>query len=399
MFEKRSLTTSERRNAILSVLEEVKPSKEAPIKTRTDLFDLIFKERYPKDLDNQHEAKKEYDRVKVNFRKTFKPDIEYLNKTTDYFIKYDEQRHDNGKLMVTNIYIDAAPRRDTNPQFGDDLRTELNVSDVFAVAVLLLTNKYIPPEDLSRILNDGNKGGWLGLQAFIDSEKELIEFETINPIDLGTVKNPDYVKNIMEIIRAIAEKRKIKFRYYEFYCKDEEADGKSEISVRDKLNKDGTKDKIVSPYAILPSLGRLFLVCSEDGNNKRLSLRRVDLMKEITTLEDEKASPLSDIANKGSFDPEFPGTYLKERPHMWGGEAIDVRFECETDMADAVADWFGMDVNIEREGNIMTVSVSVVEEAMLCWVMQYGRYVKVLSPPSLKKKLRDAIDVMSKNHK
>ena len=73
--------------------------------------------------------------------------------------------------------------------------------------------------------------------------------------------------------------------------------------------------------------------------------------------------------------------------------------ECETDMADAVADWFGMDVNIKREGNIMTVSVSVVEEAMLCWVMQYGRYVKVLSPPSLKKKLRDAIDIMSKNHK
>ena len=54
------------------------------------------------------------------------------------------------------------------------------------------------------------------------------------------------------------------------------------------------------------------------------------------------------------------------------------------DMINNVLDWFGNDVKMERtdEGNIR-FSVYASPRAMRFWILQFGRYVKVIGPQSL----------------
>ena len=61
-----------------------------------------------------------------------------------------------------------------------------------------------------------------------------------------------------------------------------------------------------------------------------------------------------------------------------------------------VFDWFGSDVKLKKtEDNMVKVTVRADKNAMLCWAMQYSRFVKVIDPPELvetiKKTLEEAL--------
>ena len=55
-------------------------------------------------------------------------------------------------------------------------------------------------------------------------------------------------------------------------------------------------------------------------------------------------------------------------------------------------DWFGKDFNIiGKEDGMLKISVSCNENAMFFWALQYGPYVEVLEPSSLRERLGDEI--------
>jgi predicted DNA-binding transcriptional regulator YafY len=60
-------------------------------------------------------------------------------------------------------------------------------------------------------------------------------------------------------------------------------------------------------------------------------------------------------------------------------------------MISDIVDWFGFDFDvIEKDAELVEVSVVVNEDAMFFWAMQYGPRVEVLSPKSLRNKLAKA---------
>ena len=72
---------------------------------------------------------------------------------------------------------------------------------------------------------------------------------------------------------------------------------------------------------------------------------------------------------------------------MFDDKAQEIVFESKNsadDMINNVLDWFGNGVKMERtdEGNIR-FSVYASQRAMRFWILQFGRYVKVLKPQSL----------------
>ena len=62
-------------------------------------------------------------------------------------------------------------------------------------------------------------------------------------------------------------------------------------------------------------------------------------------------------------------------------------------------DWFGKDFWISNvKDREMDISLTINEEAMFYWALQYGPYVEVVAPDELRKKLADAIDEMRKKY-
>lgn len=68
---------------------------------------------------------------------------------------------------------------------------------------------------------------------------------------------------------------------------------------------------------------------------------------------------------------------------MLSGEAIPVTFRFEKHILNDVMDWFGSIRLFNEQGDTIDAQVTVNREAMICWAMQYGRYVEVLGPGDL----------------
>ena len=69
---------------------------------------------------------------------------------------------------------------------------------------------------------------------------------------------------------------------------------------------------------------------------------------------------------------------------MFSGESEPVRFRIKKQILNDVIDWFGTDISFFDETlEEVTVQVRVNLHAMQIWAVQYGPYVRVLSPERL----------------
>lgn len=64
---------------------------------------------------------------------------------------------------------------------------------------------------------------------------------------------------------------------------------------------------------------------------------------------------------------------------------------------DMLIDWFGKEFQIVEKGEEeIKVRIHCNEQAMEYWALQYGKYVEVLEPETLRLKLRDDIKMYEK---
>lgn len=92
--------------------------------------------------------------------------------------------------------------------------------------------------------------------------------------------------------------------------------------------------------------------------------------------------------------------HMAEHIYMFSGDSIPVRFLTSEGMMNELVDWLGKDLRMKKtdvEGQI-EVRVNCNEEAMFYWALQYGPFVEVLEPISLRKRLKDSIDDMAEKY-
>ena len=124
-------------------------------------------------------------------------------------------------------------------------------------------------------------------------------------------------------------------------------------------SKDG-QQLIVSPYALLWNNGNYYLY-AYDG--KKFRYYRVDRMERIS-------NPLA---------------------MSRGGKAYDVRIRFRNELADAVIDQFGKDIQmfaVDAEHFTITAPIEV-SPTFFAWIATFGRRVKILSPEPVVEKMRD----------
>ena len=184
--------------------------------------------------------------------------------------------------------------------------------------------------------------------------------------------NDSVVKDADRIHEAIRKDLKIGFRYFHYTP----ATGNEKT-----YSKDG-QQLIVSPYALLWNNGNYYLY-AYDG--RKFRYYRGDRMERISqplamTREGKELYREKDMTNQKAkvFD-------------MFGGKAYDVRIRFRNELADAVIDQFGKDIQmfvVDAEHFTITAPIEV-SPTFFAWIATFGRRVKILSPEPVVEKMRD----------
>ncbi len=188
--------------------------------------------------------------------------------------------------------------------------------------------------------------------------------------DWSKTDNFDLFYNIELIDEAIERGKKITFDYYKYRW--------------DKTMK-RTATHTVSPYQLILHNQRYYLM-SYNEQYKQIGYYRLDHIRNMQ-IEEGAVTPIRSLPGyENGIDYRQMSSAL---PYMFSDKPEMVEFITDFRMIDQVVDWFGKEeVKIEKAEGMYKVSVRVSLQAMEYWAMQYLNAVEILSPPSLREKLK-----------
>ncbi|MCR5352724.1 MAG: WYL domain-containing protein [Clostridiales bacterium] len=200
-------------------------------------------------------------------------------------------------------------------------------------------------------------------------------------------RNQQLFYTIDTLDTAISHNRKVSFFYNSF-----ELDKK----LHPKQTPDGeNKLYTVSPYQIAAVNGRYYLICNTDPHDD-VSHYRLDRITEIKMTDGRmrEAKTVKGLEN-GVNLPK----HMAEHLYMFSGASEPVRFRMKKQILNDVIDWFGTDITFSDESeDEVTARVEVNLQAMRLWSVQYGPYVKVISPKMLAKEVKNDLQTALKQY-
>lgn len=170
--------------------------------------------------------------------------------------------------------------------------------------------------------------------------------------------------NVDVIHRAIAENKKIKFRYFDY-------------NIQKKKNyREGTR--ICSPYALAWEDERYYLIAYYD-NRQTISNFRIDRMESVEII-DEKA-----VDKPENF---IVADYMNSSFSMFSGTTQEVKLRFDNQLINPVIDRFGKNITIVADGDShFTVRVKVKAEhpePFFGWLFQFGIMAEIIEPCELR---------------
>ncbi len=269
--------------------------------------------------------------------------------------------------------------------------------------ISLLKEAYDYPNSPIVITSDKRKGTYIEQRAFEDSELRML----IDGVLSSKYITASHSKQIIDKLCALSNKyfrAHVKNVYsvndwsktdnYDLFYNIELIDeaierGKKITFDYNKYRADKTMKKTathsVSPYQLILHNQRYYLM----SYNERFSEIRYYRLDHITNMQIEETTvtPLRSLEGyKNGIDYRELSSAL---PYMFSDKIETVEFMTDYRMIDQVIDWFGTGIKIEKEGGMYKVSVRVSLQAMEYWAMQYLNNIEVVSPSSLREKLKE----------
>lgn len=145
----------------------------------------------------------------------------------------------------------------------------------------------------------------------------------------------------------------------------------------------------VSPYQLILHNQRYYLMARHE-RFEDMHFYRLDRITEMQIIEDRALTPVREVKGyESGIDYKKLSTSL---PYMFADSPEYVEFLVEEWAIDHVIDWFGKDIKIEKMDERYKVGVLVSPMAMEYWALQYVRSVEIISPASLRERVRDALE-------
>lgn len=219
----------------------------------------------------------------------------------------------------------------------------------------------------------------------IDLSKKLYSFLSVNKRrkfnyvykadEVSKSNNQQLFFNIDVINEAIESGKKIKFNYKSLNTKSSSP----------------AKEKIVSPFFLLNSQGKYYLVCSI-GVDKGLANYKIEKMTDVK-VSAESALNIDDFEEyKNGFDKV---KYVNEHIYAFSGQSVDARLKLYEDfMVGNINDWFSNAKIFERDGELFA-DVKANEKALVYWCLQYGNYVELIKPSSTREQIKEILQNMA----
>ena len=169
--------------------------------------------------------------------------------------------------------------------------------------------------------------------------------------------------SVDQIHRAIAENKKITFRYFDYGLN------------KKKIYREGTRT--CSPYALAWKDERYYLIAHYEKYND-ISNFRVDRMDSVE-ISEENSEPIPASFNLTD--------YISSTFSMFSGKAQRVTLRFDNSLVNVVIDRFGKDVVITKDGDEhFTVNVLIKTEQpepFFGWLFQFGTKAQILEPTEL----------------
>ena len=197
--------------------------------------------------------------------------------------------------------------------------------------------------------------------------------EVLNSV---TSQNYQWFMVIEDINEAINNTQQISFTYNR-YNADKEMEPECEVTV--------------CPYKMVAANGHYYLICTEDRFDG-FSPYRIDRITDLKRL-DAHFAPIQTFNLK---------EYLDSHPYMGTGKAVTVRMKIYEEIIGEVIDAFGDDFKIvsDRFPNYGKLEIEIKSNIndMFSWALQFGDYVEILEPQSLRDRMRETVETMHKKY-
>lgn len=317
------------------------------------------------------------------------PEIDYrtrINTRLNYLVQLGDR---------TGLFKLKCEVKNENSNEADDAKKEkiykyINIIPDSEIQLLLRANRSIKGKPLEKDPEANNTDDNKIKKRLLRSPRRFFAsltsesfIETFDNEDAPELRNKDMLDNIRIIKEAISNNHTLAFRYGDYNIDKELCPRKDE---------NGTVIVFkVYPLKMVVSLGRLYLYCSpKNSKNPKLISKRVDRI--ISCSENKKEEfdrkGLSESLLGNSTEPHFA-----QRLYMFTGKAYRIKFLTDEQHLDDVFDWFGSNVELKKaKDNMIEVTVRANKDAMLCWAMQYCKFVKVIYPEDLVEKIKKTLD-------
>ena len=184
--------------------------------------------------------------------------------------------------------------------------------------------------------------------------------------------------NIDAIHRAIAQKKKIRFRYFDY-----------DTNMK-KVYREG--ERVCSPYALTWSDEHYYLVAHYEKYPDQYTNFRVDRMETVEIL-DERAKKLDKELNLSR--------YLNATFSMFSGKSELVTLRFDKKLMNPVIDRFGYDIDaMPEDEKHFTVKVYVKTEQPMpffAWLFQFGTQASIVAPDHLREEYKIALGKVMNN--
>ncbi len=211
---------------------------------------------------------------------------------------------------------------------------------------------------------------------------EKKKYNHLEKLDNKKLNNKQIFYTIELLNEAIEQGEKVEFQYNIY-----------DIGKKLKPKKDGKIYK-VNPYFLVNNHGKYYLVCNYDKYDN-LGNYKIDCISNIKVL-DEKIKPLKSLPGLDKFSIK---QYIEEHIYMFAGNSVKAKIKIDSEnRISEVVDWFGDGIQLYKINNEIFAEVSVNEEALIYWAMQYGQAVEILEPEATRKKIIKLLNEMIKKY-
>lgn len=197
--------------------------------------------------------------------------------------------------------------------------------------------------------------------------------------------NEEIYYNIDKLCTAINISKKVQFQYYDYDLN------------KNRVLKNTGMYYLVSPYGLSWFDDNYYLIGNYD-KYENLSHYRVDRICNIMIMD----SPRIDFKLLSSYKNYFNiADYIKKTYNMFSGtnEVIEIRFK--NNVINSILDKFGTDITIIREeNNYFKIRVEAnISDGFISWLFTFGGDAEVVSPQSLREKIKEKINSIQNLYK